>query len=386
MLHGVEPPLVNEAAVGAEERPPPRRRPGPSFVRAFRVYSRIFIGMFFLLFVPLQLARTDRERDAIAYYGAQLRVEQGESLYTPYPPNRAHDPKDGYPFYLYPPPFAAALSLLPALEWAWFARVMFIACVAGFWAFAAGIGRLATGRISWDATMIAGAAVFLWPGMNAALQSANVDLLLLPAAAWAVAAARPRGALLAAVAAVKTFGFWPLVGWTLRRPRTALASAAIGTMLLAGATVAALGPARTARSSLEWAEHVAPVLGQGQFESGAVSVGLPEAERRPSFSILPGNLSIPFAPVALAARVGWIDPSATLPRPVRVYLLLCATLAPVLAIVLTRRLDADLQTAIVLAAAVLFGPLTRPVYLAYALPAAVLAWRSWRAGRPRPAT
>jgi hypothetical protein len=215
---------------------------------------------------------------------------------------------------------------------------------------------------------MAGAAMGSLPPVLEAMASAQVDILIWAAIGVAFAWRPARGAGLAFVAIVKIFSGWALAVWAVRDRRVIPGAAAVSAVALLSC-LAVLGPGRTVSETRVWITRVAPTLAQGQRDGRARAsqtlLGRPVSET------LPANFSVAFFPVWATERLGiWTYPGeGNLPAPARLWLMVCSFGAPLLAIVLTRRLPPDEQAAWVLVVALLAGPLVRPTYVPAVLPA-----------------
>jgi hypothetical protein len=148
--------------------------------RAMFVLSRAGIaGAFAFLFIwlPIHAVRPDVEgTDLYVYYQAAQRLAHGQPLYTG--------------LFIYPPFFAAlirpaAAVPLPVFQVFWYALIM-----VGYWAYAAGLARLAFGRLTWDRIFAVGALVILVPGTNETMSLGNVDLLIWATIVWSIPSGR----------------------------------------------------------------------------------------------------------------------------------------------------------------------------------------------------
>lgn len=348
-----------------------------SFAWAFVRYARVFPFLLLLVFVPQQWARTDPDRDSVAYYLAAERVEDGRSMYEPFPPPGPHVPEVGA--YLYPPFLGAAAALLPELSWPAFARAWLLLVLAAFVVFAAALSHLATGRVTADGTLVAIAALALTPGVLHALNMGQADVLVWAFVGLALAFPAWRGAGFAAGAMTKVFPFWALLAAALRQPRRVIPGA---TAAIAGGTliaVAALGPAGFLAECERWFRHVAPSLAQGQFGEhyATVSLILPFGLGAFPLPILaPPNISLSFAPIGIARALGWWEyDGGTLPTALRVYLTTVAIAAPLAAASLFRARPPVAQCALILIASVAFAPVFRLTYLPVVIAAGLVLAR-----------
>lgn len=312
-------------------------------------------------FVRVQWARTDADRDLAVYHWAadELRVDR-----SPYAVHEGpHVPTFAY---LYPPPFAAALSLLPRSDFVTFARWWLALLVIAYWTAAALLARIAMGRWSVGGSAAIGILTGALPGVLMALNMGQVDVLFWTALAAGFVWPAALGAALFGIALVKPFAVFPLVALLIRHDRGRVLPGAVAVAGVAAlVTVAVMGPIDAVAQSWVWVRDVLPSLGQGQVvDSGTGSVvrfGLPA---------VPDNLSLSMIPVRALGMPAW-GPA---------WLLAASIAAPVAAIWFGRRLEARAYAGVVLAATLLFAPLARPSYLVLLLPLVALWWRG-RQGR-----
>jgi len=300
------------------------------------------------VWLPQHWQRTDTRRDLAVYYYAARRVIEDKPLYRPWPdynldvfPNR----------YLYPPPFAAAIAPLGHLSFVWFARVWYLVLLVAFWIYAWSLARLAhpggNRRETIHAVLIAGMILAFCPESNGAMSVGNAEPIL-----WALfglgLTTRLRGAAFAAGALVKIHPLWPLLlasryeGARVLRPAAAvLLVGIIGSWLVCGS-----------EAWLAWWPAVSPVVSQGSFTEG--------------------NVSLSFLGLRLARLLGWEYAGGPLPVGARLYLSVMAIAGPLGVAWLLRREQSLTQYAWVALAAMLFAPLCWTLYLPLLLaPAAV---------------
>jgi hypothetical protein len=305
-----------------------------------------------------------QDRDTVAYHRAAVAARSNSPLYEPLPPAGPHEFR-GVHYYLYPPPLAALLSVLPTVSYRTFDRGWLIANWLAFWVLAAARAKLATGAWGVAATARWGTAVFLLLGPWLAIRFGNIDLMILALAALGLALPAGGGALFGWAAAFKVAPGWALLTLLSRRPRQVLWSTGLALTTCAGACVAVFGATRTIALTNQWLTEIMPTLAQGQFWGGSL------AQLRSGnlgFQDVVSNLSLSFLPVQLWA--GWGGSAydgGPLPGPVRLYLTAVAFAAPLIMAWVTRRRSPELQVAVVLAAALLAAPIVRPYVLAVLL-------------------
>ncbi len=341
-------------------------------------YAYVFPFIQLLVFLPLQWQRTDARRDLTVYYRVAGQVDAGGTLYDPRPPAGPHQPAPIY--YLYPPFFAAAVALLPAMGFLTFARVWLLLTLVAYWAFAACLSRIATNRVSLRGTLVAGALLFLIPGTRHALELGQADVMTWTLIGAALAWPALTGAGFMAVALIKVFTVWPLLAACLRpgRVRVVVSAAAVAVAATILAVVM-LGADRFVAESLVWLREVLPTLRQGQFMRPDDTITVAGIEL--SAEWVPYNLSLTMLPLKIAALLGWEWSGAELPAAAQAYLTICAVGAPLATAWFARHRSASVHLALTLAAALLFAPILRPTYLPALAPLVALWWR----GRNEPA-
>lgn len=174
------------------------------------------LGLFVLalqLFVwlPWHIRRTDiANLDWKAYYDAAVNLVMGRPIY-------------GGEF-VYPPTFLgfiapAALMYTHTFQAVWYALVL-----VSFWAFAAGLTRLAFNRITATRILTVGLVAYATPGMQWLLSYGNADIVV-----WAILAWSLDAPALVAGAAIKVY---PAVGLVAVRRHEIVPAAAIGAALV----------------------------------------------------------------------------------------------------------------------------------------------------------
>lgn len=292
------------------------------------------------IWIPAMLAHAPNPVDTVDIcWRAAVRLARGGSAYELCP----RPGTEILTCFLYPPPFAVLLRPLGRLDEATFTAVACAFALGGFWLYASGLARLATGRAHPAAALVAGAILALTPGARYVFVDGGVDLAVWGLVSWALAveAALP---LLVLVAALKLWPIVPLAVLLARRPRR-LVGAGAAALVIAAVTLGVLG----VRAFADWVHLAGPTLAAG--------------------SLGPANVSL----FMLPARLGFPLPRAA------------ASIAPIaagaLVAVACRRQPARLQAVIAGVAALLCGPICwwryAPVLL---MPAAlVIAMRASRA-------
>jgi hypothetical protein len=336
----------------------------PRFARrAFLKFAFIF-PFLQLLVIGVQWNRTDYDRDSVAYYLASERIQNGESMYEPYPPPGPHVMDEWY--YLYPPFLAPALTLIPTRSVDAFLRIWLLVCMAGYWVFALCLGRIVQGRVTLRSTLVAGAALYFVPGVLQAINLAQADMLVWAMVGLSLAFPSLRGAGFAAAALTKVHGFWPLLVSLWRERWRAMKGAAAVTLLAVTMSCVVLSPRGFFDSSVEWMTRVAPVLSQGQFpqeqETGVIQLPFGWGTFAAPM-LFTSNLSVSFAPLQVAKATGiWAPEPGDLPTGVRLYLMALSLAAPLVSGWVFRRQPPTLHYSLVLAATLLFSPILRITY------------------------
>jgi hypothetical protein len=304
--------------------------------------------------VPALWARAARRDDMVRYYVIAGRALRGQALYWPWPDYGPHFATPGHPYpqprYPYPPFLMGVLVPFAHLPLLTFARMWYVVLYAGLAVYAASLAKLATGRVTLAGATVATAVVAATPGAQLAFMVANVEPVLWALFGAALAWPAARGFGFAASAMVKLYCAWPLLaavpreGW--RVVRGAALALALGTVLC----MLVLGPGVFARSMLDWARYMLPVVGQGTWAFDPHYGGT--------------NVSFSFAVLRVARELGWEYRPGPLPAWARLYLTVVGVAAPLLAMWLTRRMrDVALRCGLVTVAAVLFAPLCWATYL-----------------------
>lgn len=309
-----------------------------------------------------------RRDDMMRYYIIANRAVDGRPLYWPWPDYGPHMMTPGHPYpynrYPYPPFFIATLAPLAKLPVATFARVWYVVLYAGFFAYAASLARLATGRITAWRVAVAAAVLAATPGAQLALMVANVEPVLWALFGLALAFSWARGFGFMASAMVKLYGAWPLLVATSREGWGVLRGAGVALALGVAVCALVLGPATFVSGLLDWARYMVPVVGQGTFMVDRVHGG--------------ANVSLSFAGLRVARYLGWDYQPGPLPGWARLYLTLLGIGAPLLCAWVTRRMENSvLRYGLVTIAAVLFAPLCWTTYLPLLLAPLAVAVRQW---------
>lgn len=226
------------------------------------------------------------------YQRAAARSARGLSPYEPC----AHDPAVAPSCLLYPPPFAAAVSLAGRASPAAFQKGTYLILLVAFWAYAAGLVKLALERVGVSRTLMAGALLFVTPGVNVTMGLGNLDVVVWALMVWGLAVESALPLLVVAAA----FKLWPavsLVALLIAKPAR-LRPVVLTAALLLAATLAVLGPS----SFHDWRQLAVPGLQAGTLKPTNVSVvailgRLGLAIRGPVLALLP---------IGGACLAGWL--------------------------------------------------------------------------------
>lgn len=281
--------------------------------------------------LPISLLRYFAIADLDAYAVAARHVVTGQQLYPLMPRGDIPVPGGTWIAFLYPPPFAAALAPLGYLTHLAAVRILFVVTFASFWAYAAVLGRMLTGRWSFRGFLAANLIVSLVPGGAFCLIAGQIEPLLW--LAFALAVTTPAGgALLAASCLVKPFAALPLAVAAWREPRKVILQAALVLVvgLLLGGLVCGWG------SYLDWLSYAPNRLYRVAFH--------------------PANISLSLLPLRLLGYT-------RLPDWGRLFLLGMYALMPGLVAWVMRKRPVEVQVAWVGAAAILFAPFSHVYYL-----------------------
>jgi hypothetical protein len=289
----------------------------------FALQVAVLLPMFLLRYFPMA------DVDVYALAAQHVRLHQPLYPLMPYGDLRAAD--GSYLPFLYPPPYAAAVAPLGALPRYLIVRILYFVTFLAFWAYAATLGRLATGR--WTERGMFGAGLILTcvPGAYFNLIAGQAEPLLW--LGFSLALLTPaRGALLAASCLVKPFAAWPLALAVVREPRRVLPQAVV--TLLLGLVIGGL------------------VCGWGSYHEWLAYT--PDRMYRVIFYYR--NISLSLLPLR---ALGW----QSLPTWGRLFLWGMYVLGPGLLGWVNRKRPLPLQLAWVGAAAILFAPFSRDYYL-----------------------
>jgi len=316
------------------------------------------------LYVTLASVRAPEDSDYNILYVHAEMARSNETLYWAWPEYGPHFGTSGLRFpadrVFYPPFLTPGLSLVTRWGIDAFANLWFVLLWAAYWVYAGALAKLAHGRVRIGPTVAWGVALFLLTGRSAqsAVNLGNVDPILWAIFGLALAYPAARGIGFMSMALVKLYGVWPLVFAAARREWRTVRAA--GATLLGACLLVALilGPTTFVRESLAWFQYMLPVGGQGTFNDY--------------------NISISFFGLRVARWLGWWDYTAgPLPGSARTYLTLMGIAAPVITGWLLRRSDRRLQYALIVCAAVFFGPLAWNFYSALLL-APIAIWFGMR--------
>ncbi len=291
--------------------------------------------------LPVRLERTDQNRDLIAYYLTIECIHNNEPLYLNLLDKGPHKPT--IPVYHYPPVLSNILAMMPTMSFVTFARLWTLLLYVAFWVYATCLAKIATGRMTVSATLVAGLGLTLFPGTHVALSLGQIDPFLWALFGIALTVPAVKGAGLMAVTLIKPWAMWPLL-WSLRDSWRVIIGASI---VAAGSLVLGLfvrGPDLFYAEWMTWFRDVLPSLGQGSWSSG--------------------NWSISFGVLMVLKLLGlWDYSGGLLPLWARLWLLFCGVVIPILAGFLLRRKHMMLQLSVIGCSAVVFAPICWITYL-----------------------
>jgi len=317
------------------------------------------LAMQLVIVMPRNLAVTNPEDNIRVYYRAAQNARLGRDIYQRQPVNIPT--KLGT--YIYAPYFAAIISPLSALSFIRFVQLWYCVMLASFWVYAWCLARLYfDDRIDIRKVLIGGLILDLFPGGYAAFSVGQIEPFL-----WAlfglglVAIARPT--LWALCTSVKPFYMWPLfaeIGDAAHRNSIKVLLRSIAPAIVSAVALILCGGIICGWNSYAvWIRDVLPTLSQGNFN--------------------PGNVSLSMAALRAARLMGWQYNGGPLPALPHLWLTVASIGAPLLTWFLLRRYSAQLKSAALVAAAILFAPVCWTYYLPLLLPLITLVFQDKRA-------
>ncbi len=209
------------------------------------------VGLFlFLVWLPRHATRPDvQDVDLFIYYQTAVRLAHGEPIYTG--------------FFVYPPMFAALIRPAAAMSLAVFQATWYVVMVVAFWAYAAGLARLAFGALTLRRALAVAPLVALTPGTDAIMSFGNIDFIVWALIAWSL----PDGGGLAVAGCLKFYPAIVAAAGVARRPATAWRQAAAAAAIIAFSLL---------------------VLGPGPFVEWIRAGGVP----LPNCTLIPPNVSL----------------------------------------------------------------------------------------------
>ena len=157
------------------------------------------------------LPRADDGLDFRIYQRAAARAAQG---LTPYE-SCAHAPGSATRLPALPASLRGGDRPAGHLSPAGFQKGAYLVLLIAFWAYAAGLVKLARGQVRASETLIAGVLLFVTPGLNITMSLGNLDLVVWALVAWGLATEAALPLLVVAAA----FKIWPAVSLAVLRSR-----------------------------------------------------------------------------------------------------------------------------------------------------------------------
>jgi hypothetical protein len=295
--------------------------------------------------------------DAEIYARAVSLIGSGVTIYDPVPTPGPNPFATGY---IYPPFYASLLHLSPDPI-----RANLLGMMLGVAALAWGVAKVSGVSLGRCAALV---LLSIYPLIAMNFGSVTPVTFGLCAAAF-VLPANVGAFMLGIAAGIKITPLWPLAVLLIRERawKGTLAAVAVGV----GVCVAALGVDGLVAETHTFMRFVFPMLAQGQFETNELTVGS-VAGGPLLFWATARNISPAFAPLYWLVE----DRSGALPVWAATYLSVVTTAIPLIAVWFTRKVPSREQAAYVLAAATIFAPTFRALYLPFLFPAVAFWWRN----------
>ncbi|BDI32805.1 hypothetical protein CCAX7_48560 [Capsulimonas corticalis] len=303
-------------------------------------------------FIPAHWNRSDSLRDTPAFYLAAQNSVNHHTLYRARP-GYGPDKMMSGPYFLYLPQFAVLEAPLGRLSPMAFSRVWYGLILAAFWIFAASLARIAFGRFSLDGTLVWGLIVGATPGVYFAISTANADPMMWALVGMAIATNR-RGIFFALAAQLKLYTLLPLTLAVWKEGRRVAIPASILLVIGFAAGIGYCG----VQSYWQWAHWVLPMIRQGTF--------------------FPGDISLSLGCLRLARHLGWNYVSGPLPPGPRLFLSVLGVLGPVCVSYLARKQEPLKLYCYSTIASVLFSPYCWSFYIPICYPLIALFIRDSR--------
>ena len=297
--------------------------------------------------------------DAEIYARAANLIGTGVTMYDPIPEPGPNPFATGY---IYPPFYASLLHLFRDPI-----RANLLGMTLGVAALAWGLARASGVSLGRCAALV---LLSIYPLI--AMNFGSVTPLTYGLCAAAFVLPANVGAFLLGIAAgIKITPLWPLAVLLIRDRawKGTLAAVAVGI----GVCVVALGIDGLVAETNTFMRFVFPMLAQGQFETNELTVGS-VAGGPLLFWASARNISPAFAPLYWLVE----DRSGALPVWAATYLSIVTTAIPLIVVWFTRKMPSREQAAYVLAAAMIFAPTFRALYLPFLFPAVAFWWRNRR--------
>ncbi|MCW3058704.1 MAG: hypothetical protein JWQ02_525 [Capsulimonas sp.] len=328
------------------------------------VLAALHLAYQVFFFIPAHWNRSDSMRDTPVFYMTAQNALHHHTLYRARP-GYGPDKMMAGPYFLYLPQFAMLEAPLGDVSAMTFSRIWYALLLTAFWTFAASLARISSGRFSVDGTLKWGLAVGATPGVYFALSTANADPMMWALVGMAIAT-NQRGIFFALAAQLKLYTLLPLVLAVWKEGRRVAIPAAILLFVGFAAGLIFCG----LHSYWQWANWVLPMIRQGTF--------------------YPGDISLSLACLRLAKHLGWHYVSGPLPPGPRLTLSLLGVMGPLFVTYLARKQEPVKLYCYATIASVLFSPYCWNYYLPICYPLVALyvrdSYRAYLATIAKPAS
>ena len=295
----------------------------------------------FVYSYPSRMARTDTERDLVAYYLLVERMNSGHDIYAGVYERGPHSAK--YAVYQYPPVLSSVLHLLPEMSFETFARLWTTMLYLCFWIYAACLAKITFRHFTFVGLMIVGLFLTLFPGTHMALSLGQIDPLLWALMGISLISTSARSGVLVLISLIKPWALFPLL-FVLHEERRSFVTASMvaGFFLLLGVFTRGLNVYFNEWSF--WFAYILPSLGQGSWSAD--------------------NWSVSFVLLRILDLFSFFgDRDGVLPLWARIWLLFCGVAVPLIVGFYMLKKNIMLKIAVVGSCAVVLSPLCWITYL-----------------------